>query len=366
MPKKLAVISSILTEQPYYKDEGSEYIPGKHNFDRLLLYNARDCVVEFECFEEEIKQLQEEPELYSFFTDKVMPLHRLYSNMEDVGLLIDKEIRKQLHKKYSDMRDEKYDRLLDRIIDEDESIRDSFRKFNPNSPKQVANLIYGYLKCPARKDTGEDTIKSLANNTVKDERRKFILTGILEQRKIRKTIGTYLEANLSEDQRIRTEMMIVGTESGRTSTQVRKAPVVVTQEGLALQTMTKHEDVTMDAGGADLRSMFIADEGYSFIEPDLSQAEDRVVCVLAKDWDALKEYERTKFNYNKHEIKDDRHTKTCIPVCNLLFEDVTDFDRQIGKRTRHAGNYLIGKHEFMLMLAKFGIFVSEWRTGKIS
>src|SRR5208337_2338727 len=97
----------------------------------------------------------------------------------------------------------------------------------------------GYLKCPPRKDTGEDTLKSLSNNAIKDQKRKDIIQGILEQRKISKTIGTYLESSLSSDGRIRTEMMIVGTESGRTSTQVRKAPVVVKKEGLALQTMTK-------------------------------------------------------------------------------------------------------------------------------
>lgn len=363
-PKKLAVISSILTEEPYYKDEGSEYIPGKHNFDRLLSYNAKDAVIEFECYEKEMKMLNEEPELKQFFFDKVMPLHRLYSNMEDIGILVDKMIRAQLHKKYSEMRDAKYETLIKNIIDGDESLRDAIGKFNPNSPKQVANLLYGHLRCPARKDTGEDTLKSLANNSIKDQRRKDIIQGILEQRKIRKTIGTYLEANTSQDNRIRTEMMIVGTESGRTSTQVRKAPIVVTQEGLALQTMTKHEDVTLDAGGADLRSMFIADEGYSFTEPDLSQAEDRVVCLLSKDYDALKLYEKTKFKRNKYGLKDDRHTLTAMMVCNLPFEEVTDYDRQIGKRVRHAGNYDMGKHQGMLTLAKFGIFISEWKMGR--
>ena len=363
-PKKLAVIASILTEEPYYKDEGSEYDAKKHSFDRLCLYNAKDSAVEFECFEEEMKLFDEQPDLKEFFFSKVMPLHRLYSNMEDVGLLVDKFVRENLHKKYSKLRDEKHAELIERIINGDEILRESFKKFNPNSPKQVANLLFGFLKCPARKDTGEDTLKSLANNSVKDDRRKSIITGILEQRKIRKTIGTYIEANLSSDGRIRTETMIVGTESGRTSTQVRKPPVVVLQEGLALQTMTKHEDPNLDAGGGDLRSMFIADEGYTFIEPDLSQAEDRVVCVLAKDWDALKEYERTKFEYNPFGVKDDRHTKTAIMVCETDFEYITDYLRQIGKMVRHAGNLAIGKHELMLHLAGNGIYVSEWKSGK--
>ena len=364
MPKKLQVISSILTEEPFYKDEGSEYVPGKHSFDRLQLYNAKDAVIEFECYEELAKLLKEE-NLEGFFFDKVMPLHKLYSDLEDTGILVDKLKREELYKKYTKKRDEKYEELLLNIIDKDETLRETFRTFNPNSPKQVANLLYGHLRCPARKDTGENTLKALANNAIKDQRRKDIITGILEQRKISKTIGTYIQAKESSDGRLRTEVMIVGTESGRTSTQVRKPPVVAKQEGIALQTMTKHEDVTMDAGGADLRSMFIADPGYSFIEPDLSQAEDRVVCVLARDWQALKDYERTSFIRNKYGMKDDRHTSTAITVCNKDFDGITDNDRQIGKKTRHAGNYDMGKHEGMLNFAKYGIFLSEWKVGKL-
>jgi uracil-DNA glycosylase family 4 len=365
MPKKLAVISSILTEEPYYKDEGSEYNPKKDSFDRILLYNAKDCAVEFEVYEKEMAMLEEEPELYSFFFDKIMPLHQLYSDMEDIGFRVDYEVRKFLKSKYKRMQEEKYEKLVNNIIDKDETLRETFRNFNPNSPKQVANLVYGYLRCPARKDTGEDTLKSLVNNSIKDQRRKDILEGILEQRKIRKSISTYIEAAPSDDKRIRTECMICGTETGRTSTQVRKPPIVITKEGMALQTMTKHGDVNLDVGGDDLRAMFISDDNWSFIEPDLSQAEDRVVCVLSKDWLALKEYDRKEFKRNKHGLKDDRHTLTAINVSSLAFDDVTDYDRQIAKKTRHAANYAMGKHQFMLNNAKYGLFISEWKCGEL-
>ncbi|HWY35492.1 MAG TPA: DNA polymerase, partial [Nitrosopumilaceae archaeon] len=51
--------------------------------------------------------------------------------------------------------------------------------------------------------------------------------------------------------------------------------------------------------------------------------------------------------------------------CSKLFEDITDYDRQIGKKTRHAGNYDMQKHTHMLNLAKFGgVYISEWAAGK--
>jgi DNA polymerase I-like protein with 3'-5' exonuclease and polymerase domains len=110
--------------------------------------------------------------------------------------------------------------------------------------------------------------------------------------------------------------------------------------------------------------MFIADPGWTFVEPDLAQAEDRVVCVLATDWQALESYKRTKFNYNKHGLKDDKHTLTAIAVTGLGFESITDWERQAGKKTRHAGNYNIKKHQHMLLLGKSGIFISEYIAGK--
>ena len=164
--------------------------------------------------------------------------------------------------------------------------------------------------------------------------------------------------------RIHTSFNLNGTESGRTSSGILKQPISVFKQGIAIQCMTKHEDTTLGAGGNDLRSMFIADPGYTFVEPDQSQAEDRVVCVLATDWQALEDYKRTKFNYNQYGLKDDRHTVTAMLVSGFGFESITDEIRQIGKKTRHAGNYAMKKHTHMIQLGSAGIFVSEYAAGK--
>jgi uracil-DNA glycosylase family 4 len=370
-PKKLQFISSVLTEEPYYKDEGIEFNKGKGkqaNFKQWLLYNAKDSVVEFECCEKILLALEDRG-LSSFFWDKIMPLYRLYSNIEDVGILQDQKVRSELSQRYQKLWDEKQELLISNIADGNPEIREVYKNFNvmSNGPKnQVAKLLFGFLKLPLRKDTGDDTLKSLANNVVKDKRRKDILLGILEVRKLRKTIGTYINAKPSADGRIHTQCNINGTETGRTSTGILQPPVSIEKEGIALQTMTKHEDAQISsAGGSDLRGMFIADWGFTLIEPDLSQAEDRVVCVLAKDWDALKAYERVVFKKNKYELKDDRHTITAMYVCSKGFDEITDYDRQIGKKTRHAGNYDMQKHMHMLNLAKFGgVYISEWAAGQ--
>lgn len=386
-PKKLEFISSVITEEPYYKSEGQDFNKGRGkqaNLEQWYKYNAKDAVVEHECADKIIQQLKDD-NLWDFFIEKIHPLHRLYSDIEDVGILIDEQVRKNLSSKYEKLRIEKQQYLIEQIANSDTEIAEQYKNFNvmSNGPKnQVAKLLFGYLRLPIRADTGDDTLKSLMNNVCskdKNPRRRNICQGILEVRKIRKTIGTYINAEpsaydvsrfglsislLEHKPRIHTQCNTNGAETGRTSTGILKMPVSVEHEGIALQTMTKHEDINLEAGGADLRAMFAADKGWSLVEADQSQAEDRVVCVMAEDWDALKEYERTEFVYNKHGLKDDRHTKTTMYVCQLAFEDVTDWFRQTGKKTRHAGNYDEGKHMHMLVLAKSGIFISEYTAGK--
>ncbi len=343
LPKKLGFISSILTEEPYYKDELEEYNPKKDKLNKRLTYNARDCAVTFEVYEEIKKQL-EEVQMLDFFFEKIMPLHKFYFNMERRGIKIDLEERKRLIKKY-----ERYTGVVHRAIEHDLGF-----DLNVNSPKQVGAAIYGHLKCPIRKDTGEETLEMLMLNAVKDERRRRILGNILKERKSRKTTSTYLKSNLSSNSRATTVVNITGTESGRTSTSKPKAPVVAEPEGFAFQTLTKHGDV-----GSDLRRMFVPDPGKCFIECDGSQAEDRVVCNLARDDEGLAILNKKEFKYNKFGIKDDRHTLTAMMILNLDFEIIDDEMRQLGKRIRHAGNYMMGKRRLSMLAG-----ISEYRAGK--
>lgn len=377
-PKKLAFLTSILTEEPYYKDEGEEINP--KDIDKWFYYNCKDAVCEFEVYEK-VHAMLVETGMEEFYW-KIHEFHRLYSELEDTGIKFDRSVNEHLYKKYSTLLDSKRQILLQQIQSvhpevpnfsyqirskKEKKIKEvAIANMNVASHQQVAAVLYGYLGCPLRKDTGSDTLKGLSNNAVKDTRIKSIIQGIIEDRKISKTIGTYINAKPSHDGRIRTQVNINGTASGRTSNNNLEPPVSISKEGLALQTMTKHEDATAeDAGGGDLRSEFIADKHFVLFEADLSGAEDHVVCTLAEDWEGLAQLNRKKFLYNQHGLKDDRHTQTAMLTCSLDFESVTDYYRQIGKKDRHAGNYDMGKGEFMRQLAGSGIFVSEWKCGKM-
>jgi DNA polymerase len=343
-PLGLAFLASIWTDEPYYKTEGKEFDPRKDTYDRLYLYNAKDAAITFEVFEEQDKEL-DEVGLRDFYYNFVNKLHCAYRDMEQVGLLFDVDRNKELRSKYKSELKEAQSRL-------DEAVG---RHINVASPKQINELLYRDMDLPFRKDTSEDTIIALANNVCKDEAHKQTLADILLVRRIRKTLGTYLEARPDVDGRFRTSYKIVGAETGRTSTTILRAPVRFFKSGLAFQTMTKHGDT-----GSDLRSQFVADKGYVFVEIDSSQAEARVVALLANDLELLQLFDTT-----------DVHRLTSSWIFNCRPERVTSELRFVGKTTRHAGNYGMGKGRLMQIIntdaKKFhiDIQVSEWKAGQI-
>jgi len=138
-PKKLEFQTSILTREPYYKNEGSEYNPKKDNFSRLLLYNARDAVVTYEVDEKLEKEI-EEYGVKSVYYDFTMKLHRFYYDMEDNGILLNKVRHKEVVNKYeTKQRTEQI--TLEFLVG---------HPVNVQSPKQCAELLYDELKLPKR------------------------------------------------------------------------------------------------------------------------------------------------------------------------------------------------------------------------
>lgn len=334
LPKNLAFNTSIYTEQPYYKDEGADFDYRKHPIKDLLLYNGMDA-----CVTHEIDTAQEidlvEIGQQDFYYNFLMKLHKLYLDIENVGFLVDQKRREELLLKY---------------IQWDERLRYELWKntgqfVNAMSWKQVDKLLYDDLKVPRRKGTGEEVLTKLLNGAVKKQEQKDAIVNILDQRRVRKTIGTYILAPEDYDGRMRTTYYLC-LETGRTSTGLQEPPIrpwieVVERDekghkkkkkkarGTAFQTMTKHGDI-----GQDIREQYIADPGYVFLNADKSQAEARVVARLADDEEMLK-------LYDEHDI----HALTASWFVGGTEEDWSKKklgyehpNRFLGKTLRHAGH----------------------------
>jgi hypothetical protein len=223
-----------------------------------------------------------------------MRLPDFYWHIEQQGFRVDKTKRDELIAKYIAW-DEKLTYELFCLTG---------TEINCNSPKQISTLLFDNFKLPLRAGTGEEEITALLNNknAIKKPEHRRVCELILENRRVRKSVSTYLMALPDFDDRMRTTYFPC-LDTGRSSTGQQDPPIrpklnIKTGEwgngkgadwknlGTAFQTMTKHGDI-----GQDIRAMYVpdqVDEEEIFVQADSSQAEARVVWLLANDEEALR------------------------------------------------------------------------------
>lgn len=351
LPKGLAFNTSLFTEEPFYKNDGMY----KGTITDLLMGCGRDACVTYEVCENMDSDLNELG-MRSFYRNFLMKIPDVYWDIENQGFNVNAQVRDELIKKY---------------VIWDESIRyELFRltgtEINVNSPKQISILLFDNLRLPRKDSTGEEDITALLNTqgiwAKQPESSRRICELILEGRRVRKSISTYLMALPDFDGRMRTTYFPC-LDTGRTSTGQQDPPIRPTIEvedetgkkknkvlGTAFQTMTKHGDI-----GNDIRSMYVPDtthieygpnneeyvieEEEIFVSGDSAQAEARVIFLLAQDEEAL------------HDIDNrDYHAWTASWFFGGTEQDyskkVLGYEhpiRFVGKTLRHAGHLGAGK-----------------------
>lgn len=366
LPKSLAFLASIHTDEPFWKNEGKEFNPKKDKIDQHLLYNAKDAAVTREIYDVEEKDLRDE-NLSDYYFGYYNNLHNFYYEMESIGLCVDEEQRKKLI--------EKYQAQL-------EAVNERFKKIltwvpNVNSPKDVPLVVYEHLRLPKRESLNEDSLVSLLANHAKNEEQRIILQSIIDARRLRKILGPdKLLFAVDYDGKARTNYRIAGTETGRSSTSVLSAPIRPFKVGLPFQTMSKHGDV-----GKDFRSMIVPPKGMVFINVDQSQAEARIVALLAEDYDMLELFDLVDVHRLTYAAITEMSITKKYPNARSVIEHSNEVNQAIAgisgdqrfgaKKVRHGGNYDMGKRELMLSVntdaRKFHIdfSVSEWKAGKL-
>jgi uracil-DNA glycosylase family 4 len=351
LPKKLAFNTSIYTEEPFYKNEGMY----QGSITDLLMGCGRDACVTYETCDSMDSDLNELG-MRSFYRNFLMQIPDVYWDIEQQGFRVDETIRDELVRKY---------------IIWDEGIRYELFKLvgteiNVNSPKQIASLLWDNFKLPRRDSTGEEDITALLNSqgvwAKHPEFQRRVCELILEGRRVRKTVSTYLMALPDFDKRMRTTYFPC-LDTGRTATGQQDPPIRPSVEvidengkkkhkvlGVAFQTITKHGDI-----GPDTRMMYVPDihhveydadnneyvieEEEEFISADSAQAEARVIFLLAQDEEALNDIDSR-----------DYHAWTASwffgGTENDYSKRVLGYEhpiRFVGKTLRHAGHLGAGK-----------------------
>ncbi|HOV14194.1 MAG TPA: DNA polymerase I [Spirochaetota bacterium] len=281
--------------------------------NELIRYSGMDSDITYKLYELFKKKLKENKKIEELFYYIEMPLVKILTEMEYNGVNIDKNYLLSLS---SELENEL------NIINEK---LQGFVKipFNPNSPKQVGEVLFTELNLPVIKktktgpSTDVDVLKKLA----------YIhpfASALLEYRTLSKIKSTYSDALPqiinSKTGKIHTTYMQTGTQTGRLSS---KDP--------NLQNIPIKSEV-----GRKIRRAFIPTGNNLILSADYSQIE---LFLLA-------EFSEDKNLFDAFNNDEDIHFKTASLIFGKKVVEVTKDERKIGKTVNFG--VLYGQGAFAL------------------
>jgi len=312
--KGLDFLCSIYTLRPYYKDSGHG------GPDKLWKYNCLDTVATWECAMEIEKELKEF-RTHDFYREYSHPLIKPLMEMQRRGVRIDMKKRAEIDATLTKNIEEMQTKLI-AVVGHD---------LNPNSHKQMKEFLYTELNLPVQRNRATNNITANAE-AVEKLAKKFpnpVFELILDIRKARKLLSTYIQAPIESDGRIRCSYVITGTITGRLSSRES-----IYGFGTNLQNIPR---------GNLVRGIFIPNEGKMFVNADLSQAEARVVAYIAGE---------SRLQALFSNPNGDVHIRNAALIFGKRVEEVTGAERQLGKTLVHAANYGIGARTFGAHIGK--------------
>ncbi len=226
-----------------------------------------------------------EYELEDLFYNLELPLSKILYKMEDEGVRVDGSVLDLI----ADETLEKINTLTDLIY------QDAQMKFNINSPKQLAEVLFDKLQLPSNKkrSTSVEILEKLSGIHP-------IIENLMEYRKLQKIYSTYAEGlkkYIQNDQKMHTVFNQCISQTGRLSS-----------------TDPNLQNISVkDEAGKQIRRAFLPTEGNLLLACDYSQVELRVLADMA-DEDGL----IAAFNG-----KMDIHTKTAMDVFGVGEDEVT-------------------------------------------
>ena len=253
----------------------------KEEYSKYALYISK-------CKEKYEEQLKEKNQL-KLFEEIEMPLMQVLAEMEFSGVLVDREIIDEYSKKLSSS----VENLTHEIWNMAET------EFNINSTKQLGEILFEKLNLPVIKKT-KSGYSTDADVLEKLRLEHPIVDKILEYRTLNKLKATYIDGIIpliKEDGRIHAKFNQTVTATGRIS---------CTEPNL--QNIPIRTEI-----GKELRKMFVAKEGFIFLDADYSQIELRVLAHISGD-------ENMIHAFNSGE---DIHAMTASKVFGVPLEEVT-------------------------------------------
>jgi DNA polymerase-1 len=244
------------------------------------------------------RPLLEEHGLWRLYRDLEMALVPVLAGMETVGIRVATE--------RLDVLARELERQLDSLLREIREL--AGEDVNPNSPRQLAVVLFEKLKLPPVKrtktgySTDVDVLEELALGHPLPQK-------ILEYRQLAKLKGTYADALPG----------LVHPRTGRIHTTFNQ--LVAATGRLSSQNPNLMNIPVRNELGMRIRRAFIPEEGWTFLAADYSQIELRIFAHLSGEEALLEAFRRNE----------DIHTRTAADILHVAPDAVTPEMRRLAK-----------------------------------
>lgn len=251
--------------------------------------------------------------LDKLFFEIEMPLVEVLVDMELLGIKIDSKyllkISQKLHYKIDELQKEIY--------------KQAGTEFNINSTQQLREVLFEKLQLPTQNITKTKTgLSTGADELAKLSSYHPIIGLIQEHRELMKLLNTYIDA-LPE---------LVNKKTKRLHTCFNQA---VTATGRLSSTDPNIQNIPVRTElGREIRSAFIAEDGYELMSLDYSQIELRLAAYMSGDKKMIKAFKEGL----------DIHTATAAEINDMSLDAVTKEMRREAKATNFGILYGQGAH----------------------
>lgn len=272
--KSLEVLSSVWLGLPPYKDVDYEHILDEP-FEKVIEMNGKDVLRTFNLFRPLADRLNEDKDTSRTYQWLLMPAIRTLVEVTENGVPLDMDRLDALEKELSDRLFVAEKFLADSVPEPDlNSYPGGWPNggFNPQSPKQVAHVLFDLWNLPVTEytetgqpSTSESALLSLPKNEWVD--------ALLEYRELRKLLGTYVSS-----------WRELADEAGYLHPRYKPLHVVtgrLSSERPNIQNVPRVSDVRNVFGGVCR---------YVWMKCDYSQIELRIAAWLAKETTMLHAY----------------------------------------------------------------------------
>ena len=262
-------------------------------------YAAEDADITLRLHLELWPQIQESPGLLYVYEKIEMPAMRVLGIMERNGIRIDSALLAKQGQQVGK-------RLLEL---EGEIHQLAGQPFNIQSPKQIAEILFGQLELPVIKktpsgapSTDEEVLQKLAEDYPLPAR-------ILDYRSLAKLMSTYIEKL----------PRMADPKTGRVHTNFSQATAVTGR--LASSDPNLQNIPVRTEEGRRIREAFVPADGCKLLSADYSQIELRIMAHIAEDDNLLAAFRDGK----------DVHQATAAEIFGISLDDVSSEQRRYAK-----------------------------------